>query len=128
MNKLLLATFAAGVVLAGTAADAFARDRSVTATGRGGHTVSRDFHSGCANGSCARERSTTGPAGRTRSHGSSVSNNGDGTYTAERHGEGRRGGSYERSVTGDGDGSYTYSGTATGPGGKTVTKEKTVTR
>jgi hypothetical protein len=127
MKKLLMTTFAVGVILAGASADAFARQRSSTATGRNGGTVTRDFQSGCANGTCSRSRSVTGPQGNTHSHSGSATNNGDGTYSTQRSAEGRRGGTYSGSGTTDGNGTYSYSGTATGPNGQSVTKEKTVT-
>ena len=127
MKKLLFATFAAGLLFSGMATDAFARQRSSTATGHNGNTITRGFDSGCANGTCSRSRSVTGPQGRTRGHSGSVTNNGDGTYSTQRTAQGRRGGTYSGSGTTDGNGTYSYSGTATGPNGQSVTKEKSVT-
>ncbi len=126
MKKLLLTAFTVGAILAGASADVFARQHSSTATGRNGGTVTRNFQSGCANGACSRSRSVTGPHGNTRGHSGSIANNGDGTYSTQHTVDGRRGSTYSGGTT-VGNGSYSYSGTATGPNGQTVTKEKSVT-
>lgn len=83
-NKFFATALAAGLLLAGTAGDAFARSRSVTATGPQGNTISRGFENGCANGSCSRERSVTGPNGNSSSYSRSITRTAPGSYDVER--------------------------------------------
>lgn len=84
MNKLFAAALVAGLVLAGSTGDAFARSRSVTATGPDGHTISRGFENGCANGTCSRERSVTGPNGNSSNYSRSITRTAPGSYEVER--------------------------------------------
>ena len=72
MKKLLLTSALIGALSAAMAADASAWTRSGTATGpRGTSTVTGT--GSCANGSCSRDVTRTGPAGNTYTRTGTVS-------------------------------------------------------
>jgi hypothetical protein len=87
-------------VLVGTSLDAFALERKGEVTTRRG-TYTTEGSAGCADGTCSRSSSVTGPDGKT------VSSQG--------------------SVTKTGPGQYSRSKTTTGPNGGTVNKSGSVT-
>jgi hypothetical protein len=99
MNVPFSSAALAGLLLAGSAADASAWTRHGTVTTpRGTYTV--NAAGGCGGGVCSRTRTVTGPYG--------------GTVT--------RSGSVVRT----GPGQYSYQGQTTGPYGRTVTRSGTV--
>ncbi len=65
MKKLILMSALAGALSVAAAADASAWTRSGTATGPRGGTSSFQASGSCANGSCSRTATRTGPAGNT---------------------------------------------------------------
>ncbi|PWR18835.1 hypothetical protein [Zavarzinia compransoris] len=123
---LALAAFAAALTLAGAAGDSFARERHVAGTGAGGRSYSRSVEQGCANGTCTRSREGTTRAGNSWHADRSRTRNGDGTGSVTHEAQGPRGGTYSGSGSG-GNGQYGYSGTATGPNGRSVTVDRSVT-
>ena len=72
MKKLFLASAVIGVLSALTVADANAWTRSATSTGPRG-TSGVNVTGSCANGSCSRSATRTGPAGNTYTRTGTVS-------------------------------------------------------
>jgi hypothetical protein len=99
MNISITGAALAGLLLAGSAADASAWTRQGTVTtARGTYTV--NAAGGCAGGVCSRTRTVTGPNGGTvRSSGT---------------------------VVRTGPGQFSYQGQTTGPYGGTITRSGTV--
>jgi uncharacterized low-complexity protein len=72
MKKFFLSTLVIGALSVAAAADANAWTRSATANGpRGTSTVTAT--GGCANGSCSRNVTRTGPAGNTYTRTGTIS-------------------------------------------------------
>ena len=72
MNKFFLTSLVIGGLTVAAAADANAWTRSATANGPRG-TSSVNVTGGCANGSCTRNVTRTGPAGNTYTRTGTVS-------------------------------------------------------
>jgi len=72
MKKLILMSALAGALIVGAAADASAWTRSGTSTGPRGGTSNFQASGSCANGSCSRTATRTGPAGNTYTRQSTV--------------------------------------------------------
>jgi hypothetical protein len=72
MTRFLLSTLVIGALSVATAADANAWTRSATANGPRG-TSSVTATGGCANGSCSRNVTRTGPAGNTYTRSGTIS-------------------------------------------------------
>jgi hypothetical protein len=94
--KALVTAALAGLMVAGTAADASAWTRQGTVTTWRG-TYAYQGSAGCANGACSRSRAVTGPYGGTVSRSGSVSRTAPGQYTYSRTTTGPNGGSVTRS-------------------------------
>ena len=127
MNTHCATAALAGLLLAGTIAEASAWTRQATVTtARGTYTV--NSAGGCAGGTCSGTRTVTGPYGGTVIRGGSITQTAPGQYQYS----GAVTGPYGRTVTRSGTitktapGQYQYSGTTTGPYGGTVTRQGTV--
>ncbi|MBR0969973.1 MULTISPECIES: hypothetical protein [Bradyrhizobium] len=72
MTKLIFSTLVIGALSVATAADANAWTRSATSSGPRG-TSSVTATGSCANGSCSRNVTRTGPAGNTYTRTGTVS-------------------------------------------------------
>jgi uncharacterized low-complexity protein len=72
MKNLFLASALIGALSVAAAADANAWTRTVSATGPRG-TSSAQITGSCANGSCTRSATRTGPAGNTYSRTGTIS-------------------------------------------------------
>jgi uncharacterized low-complexity protein len=72
MKKLIAMSTLAGALSIAAAADASAWTRSATSTGPRG-TSSMQASGSCANGTCSRSATRTGPAGNTYTRQSTIS-------------------------------------------------------
>jgi hypothetical protein len=100
MTKLIMTTALAAVMFVGATSDASAWTRKSTVTTHRG-TYTSEASGSCANNTCTRSGTTTGPGGKQ------VTTSGSITRTAP--------------------GQYEYSRSATGPNGGTVSGQGTIT-
>src|SRR3546814_14199733 len=94
VTGLALILLVSGSLLPG-ARDAAARSRETTVTTPRG-TTTRDKTTQCADGSCTRNRSVTGPNGQTRTKTGTATKTGTGSATWSRQTTGPNGGTAHR--------------------------------
>jgi hypothetical protein len=129
MNISITTAALAGLLLAGSVADASAWTRHGTVTTpRGNYAVHGS--GGCAGGVCNYNRTVRGPYGGTVARSGTVVRTGPGQYNYQGSVTGPYGRTVTRSGTAvhTGPGQYNYQGSATGPYGGTVTRSGTVVR